>query len=230
MHYESRLRGVCMDILQTISVLVAVVSLLTNVIDLLAKIKNWSPKMGFGLFPKKLNKILWIITAVSFGFGIGYYVQESTINKLHYDISALQNQKAKLDSNQTMNIRIRDKALKFFQEQMQISAEEFDRISGRSIKNREECVILYEHDNYQGIRLYFPIGNYSDLHLYWFGDRASSIKFHGNVKAVAYEDTLYGRRQLYIQGDIPSLRELNANWNDRISSIKVLRRNKYDTF
>jgi hypothetical protein len=212
-----------MDFQQIIASLVVLVTLLTNSYDLWLKVKK--RKRGpIGTFSGRVNGLLFVLVALAVGWAGGHYSREGTILDLHQEISRLHQQKAELNSNLETNVRIRDKALKFFQDQMQMSSEEFDNLSGHNEQSRTESVVLYEHINFEGKRLFFPLGQYPDLHLYWFGDKTSSIKLIGNVRAEAFEDIDYGGRDLIVHNDIPSLEALNAHWNDGISSIKVSKR------
>jgi hypothetical protein len=76
------------------------------------------------------------------------------------------------------------------------------------------------------------IARLSDLHwqvhpLKWkdWNDEVSSIKVEGGVVLLCYEHANYGGDRLIVIGPsyIPNLSNISdINWNDRISSIKVL--------
>lgn len=77
---------------------------------------------------------------------------------------------------------------------------------------------VYGDANYQGKSQTFGVGKYDVKDLNVVGnDAISSIKVHGDVEVVAYEDGGFQGASIIVRGDANGL----ADWNDRISSLEV---------
>ena len=94
-------------------------------------------------------------------------------------------------------------------------------LEATSCKRNTPQVLLFEDANYRGRKLCFMIGSYPDLGDFAFSDITSSISLAGNVKVVVYEDINYGGRSLTVDKNYDSL---SQDWNDKISSLKVCKR------
>ncbi len=205
-----------MDIKEYVALIGSIVAIITSVSDLLFKYRE-KQKGPFGKFHPNVNAAFFIVAAALGGWFLGQYSRQAEVQDLY-------RQKEDLVQNLNNNVRIRDKALNFYLSQMQLSSEEFNRISGHLTQELTESAILYDQGSFQGMRLFFPLGEYPDLHQYWFGDKARSVKLRGNVMVVAYEDTNFGGPYTYIRDSIPDLSALPGDsWSNRISSLKVIK-------
>jgi len=79
----------------------------------------------------------------------------------------------------------------------------------------QDGVYLYEHSEYGG--KYIRVND--DTTLNNFNDKASSLRIVGNYKAELYKDTNFNGDKETIKSNI---RKFDSNWNDEVSSIKVV--------
>lgn len=199
----------------TIQELVALVGGILGILGLIydLAIKIFGKGNAYGRLRKIIMPSLLVIVALAVGWLWGYYQRNPEIARLQQSNSDLASQ---LDEN----IRNRDKALNNLQIQRQLFAEDIDRLKGIGTKIPANRIIIYEHADYQGNRVYCDVGDYPDMYFYWMNDKVSSIKVIGNVKAIASENMNFDGKTLPIDGDIPTL--VSSGWNDRISSIRVM--------
>lgn len=88
--------------------------------------------------------------------------------------------------------------------------------------------IFYEDKNYKGYFLKLPYnlpnnsicGFYSELSIYKFNDRISSIKIPNGWKVIIYENSHFEGKNVEITSSIADLSTIG--WNDRVSSIRVI--------
>ncbi len=89
-------------------------------------------------------------------------------------------------------------------------------------------VILFEHDNYQGLFKILEIGDYNCPSAMNFpNDMLSSIKIGSDVRVALYEHNDYKGRSQDFTGNIPHLGGTFVG-NDTISSIKVFLKSAYN--
>lgn len=92
-------------------------------------------------------------------------------------------------------------------------------------QQRRDSVCVYKHVNFQGDSQCWDAGEeVPDLRALGWNDTISSIRTFGNVRVAVYEDHYFEGRRLIVEGDLADLTHQSAggaNWNDRISSLRV---------
>ncbi len=96
-------------------------------------------------------------------------------------------------------------------------------------------VILYKHSEFRGKRIFIRAGrNISNLRRLGWNDKISSIELVQGATIRVFQHSGYRGNSTWIKRDVPDLdeyyRNIRGDWNDRISSIKVLAsryRNRY---
>jgi uncharacterized small protein (DUF1192 family) len=165
---------------------------------------------------------LLVVAGLALGWLGGGYVKSQQITELEQRLTASQAESHDLTTQANYSIALREKSIVFFQSQIQLLSDEIARLKGTGKKDPTARIILFEHPNYEGKRFYFDVGEYPDLQLYWFSGQASSIRLQGKLKAFAYEQADFKGDFLPIDKNMSSL--VNSGWNDRIASIKVMRK------
>jgi hypothetical protein len=107
-----------------------------------------------------------------------------------------------------------------YSKRIKISSSGGSAVIGKSNPSIEG-VVLYEHDDYKGDYRYFN-KDISDLDLdnINFNDVTSSIRLNNIKEVILYEDKDYGGASIVIKNNS---RFLPENWNDRVSSLKIVR-------
>ncbi len=200
-----------MTIQELVSLAGVTLGVLGAAYDLYVKITK--KRRAYGRLSTFITAGLLVIAAFAGGWFLGFYQRNP-------ELAQLQKENLDLSAQLDKNIRIRDKALNSLQIQRQLFAEDIDRLKGIGTKIPANRIIIYEHADYQGNRVYCDVGDYPDMYFYWMNDKVSSIKVIGNVKAIASENINFDGKALPIDGDIPTL--VPSGWNDRISSIRVM--------
>jgi hypothetical protein len=94
-------------------------------------------------------------------------------------------------------------------------------------RNLREGVCVYERANYQGREdCWTPGDEIVDLRRSGLGDRISSIRVFGAVRAMLYERSGFRGERLVVDRDIPDLSRVRMGgtlhtWNDQISSLQI---------
>ena len=94
-------------------------------------------------------------------------------------------------------------------------------------RNLREGVCVYERANYQGREdCWQPGDEIVDLRRSGLGDRISSIRVFGTVRAMLYQNSGFRGERLIVDRDIPDLSRVRMGstlhtWNDQISSLQV---------
>ena len=96
----------------------------------------------------------------------------------------------------------------------------------RSGERGEDRVCVYQHAEFRGNSKCFDAGDeVPDLRQIGWNDAISSIRTFGRTRVAVYEDAGFQGQRLIVEQDIPDLTQIGAggraNWNDRISSIRV---------
>ena len=91
-------------------------------------------------------------------------------------------------------------------------------------------IIIYKHANFQGMIKFIPIGqSYSSLRTIKWNDKISSIRLIRNGIVKIYDHDNYSGDTTTITDDVADmavfLQDSQTNWNDRVSSLKVVDRN-----
>jgi uncharacterized small protein (DUF1192 family) len=209
-----------MNLNEIIAAVVAVLSLVSAGYDFYLKWRK--ERRAFGISSGKIVAGLLVVAGLALGWLGGGYVKSQQITELEQRLTASQAESHDLTTQANYSIALREKSIVFFQSQIQLLSDEIARLKGTGKKDPTARIILFEHPNYEGKRFYFDVGEYPDLQLYWFSGQASSIRLQGKLKAFAYEQADFKGDFLPIDKNMSSL--VNSGWNDRIASIKVMRK------
>lgn len=87
-------------------------------------------------------------------------------------------------------------------------------------------ILICQDVGYAGPKLYLPIDNYPDLSAMGFNDKVSSIKIPDNIELRLYKDINYKGEIYPLEKSTPSFIAYDPAWNDAISSIKAVRKQK----
>jgi hypothetical protein len=209
-----------MNLNEIIAAVVAVLSLLSAGYDFYLR---WvKDRRAYGMSSGKIVAGLLVVAALALGWLGGGYLKKQEVADMEQRLAVRQAHDQNLASEANRSIALREKSIVFFQSQIQLLSDEIARLKGTGKKDPTARIILFEHPNYEGKRFYFEVGEYPDLQLYWFSGQASSISLQGKLKAFAYEQTEFKGDFLPIDRSISSL--VSSGWNDRISSIKVMKK------
>jgi hypothetical protein len=93
-------------------------------------------------------------------------------------------------------------------------------------ERREDRVCVYQHAGFGGNSRCFDSGDeVPDLRQIGWNDGISSIRTFGRTRVAVYEDAGFQGQRLIVEQDIADLTQISAggraNWNDRISSLRV---------
>ncbi len=93
-------------------------------------------------------------------------------------------------------------------------------------ERRADRVCVYQHVGFQGNSQCFDAGDdVRDLRSIGWNDGISSIRTFGRIRVAFFEDSDFQGQRLIVEGDIADLTQVRAggraNWNDRISSLRV---------
>ncbi|MCP5045719.1 MAG: beta/gamma crystallin family protein, partial [bacterium] len=92
-------------------------------------------------------------------------------------------------------------------------------------------IVLYKHANFKGSSYFVEAGrNIKDLKSKGWNDMVSSIELVDNVKVQIFEHRNFQGASVLLSRDVIDLVQLTentgGNWNDKVSSLKVLSRSR----
>lgn len=203
-----------MPAIETVMLIMGILTLALGILGFLVSLNILTAAI-LGNWLNNISKwALYLIPIVTFYFGylLGGYNEFN--KKQSYFLSqrkVIDSLKKEFISNEYIFQQERYKTVNFFLKQLQYCYEN---------PPTDNFLVLYEHENYSGRRLYLPLDNYPDLFLIGFIDLVSSLSIKGKIALEVFKDVNYEGDYLPISGSIPSL-NFDLKWNDAISSIKM---------